>query len=160
MSSGAVVVPWILIPYWLTERIEFLHETSYYILPPKLDITLQWGPEEDDKVFIIFALTFGRPRYYDTMEEVYSDDVGWWHRGIGMKLHWDPAVESIIGICYPHVTPATRDRPFEIRLYNYLDRPIIMDISIWFYETTREVYEGIRRACDNLVRLWEAGRWS
>lgn len=95
MSSGAVELPLPLQLYWMLGKCEFVHETAIYLFPPNLDVKLEWAPAEPGKVFLIFALTFGRLRDYATGEIVTTDEVGFWHRGKFMKLHWDPAVESV-----------------------------------------------------------------
>ncbi|MEM2447837.1 MAG: hypothetical protein QXT14_02665 [Candidatus Bathyarchaeia archaeon] len=154
MSTGAVKVPFTLELEWLAGECELLHETGTYYLPPGLDVTLRWAPEEDDKVFLIFALTFGKPRNYATGEVVYTDEVGFWHRGMGMKLHWDPLVESINNITYPHVTPATKENPFEIRFVNRTDMTICMDVSVWYFEFTRERFEAMRRFVRGFLNLF------
>jgi len=118
-----------------------LHNTAFYIIPPGLDVTILWYPEEEDKVQLIFALSFGRPRNYLTGEVVISDEVGFWHRGSGMKLHWDPLTESIFQIVYPHITPATKENPFEVRFVNRTNTIVIMDVSIWIFEYHKKDYE-------------------
>lgn len=143
MSSGAVKIPEFLQHYWLAGKIYFLHETAYYIFPPGLDITIRWYPEEEDKVYLIFALSFGTPRNYITDEVMYTDKAGFWHRGLGMRWHWDPLVESITGVVYPHVTPALKEEPFELRMYNYTDTPIYLDISVWFFEMDKKTFKEI-----------------
>ncbi|MEM4531621.1 MAG: hypothetical protein QXY39_07125 [Thermofilaceae archaeon] len=155
-STGAVKVPAPLELAWLAGEAEFLHETAIYFLPPGLDVTLRWAPEEDNKVFLIFAITFGEPREYATGERVTTDEIGFWHRGMGMKLHWDPLVPSLLDITYPHVTPATKENPFEIRFVNRTEMMIYMDVSVWYFELTSEKYEALQqfiRGYMNLFRL-------
>ncbi|MEM4975861.1 MAG: hypothetical protein QXT64_00880 [Desulfurococcaceae archaeon] len=155
-STGAVRVPGILELLWLAGEIEFLHDTGTYYLPPGLDVTIRWAPEEDGKVFVIFALTFGEPRNLETGEVIYTDQVGFWHRGLGMKLHWDPLTPSILGIVYPHVTPATKENPFEIRFVNRTNMMVYMDISVWYMEFTREKFEAMQefiKGFTNFFRL-------
>jgi intein/homing endonuclease len=136
-----------------------LHNTAYYILPPGLDVVIHWAPEEDNKVQVIFALTFGTPRDYNTGEVVYTGDVGFWHRGKGMKLHWDPIVESIVNFVYPHITPTTKQDYFEIRFINRTSRTIIVDVSIWIFEYTVHNYQmflSMVRGFSKLLRLVDA----
>ncbi len=140
-SHGAVAVPLPNVFCWFLGKCEFLHYTAIYYLPPNLDVTIRWYPEEDDKVFLIFALSFGDPRDFQTNEVVYTDEVGFWHRGMGMKLHWDPLVQSILGITYPHITPATKENPFEIRFVNKTNRMIYIDVSVWYFEYSRKSFE-------------------
>ncbi|MEM2195215.1 MAG: hypothetical protein QW803_12205 [Candidatus Methanomethylicia archaeon] len=142
-STGAVKVPLILELLWIIGDIEFLHDTGTYYLPPGLDITLNWSPEEDNKVFIIFAITFGEPRRLDTGEVVHTDQIGFWHRGPGMKLHWDPLVQSITNITYPHITPTTKESPFEIRFINRTNMMVYLDVSVWYFELTKSKYKEI-----------------
>jgi hypothetical protein len=140
LSSGPVEVPLPNVFCWFLGKCQFYHFTAYWIIPAGLDVTILWRPEEEDKVQLIFALSFGRPRDYVTGEVVYTDEVGFWHRGQGMKLHWDPLVESLIGIVYPHITPATKENPFEVRFVNRSNRTIIMDVSIWIFEYHKKDY--------------------
>ena len=139
---------------WFLEVCLFWHDTAYYILPPGLDVTIRWYPEEEDKVFLIFALTMGHPRYYDTGEVVYTDEAGFWHRGAGMKLHWDPLVESIVGTVYPHITPATKENPFEIRLVNRSNRPIIIDFSVWVMEYHRDDFKEFKKMVSGFSKIF------
>ena len=154
MSSGSVEVPFPSIFCWLLGKCQFYHVTAYYILPPGLDTTVYWYPEEGDKVQLIFSVTFGKPRDYSTGEVVLTDEAGFWHRGQGMRLHWDPLVESIMGIVYPHITPATKDNPLEIRFINRTTRTIIMDVSIWIFEYHKKDYEDFLRFARGFVNFF------
>ena len=140
-SHGAVSVPLPSVFCWFLGKCEFLHDTAMYYIVPHMDITLRWGPEDDDTVFLIFAITFGCPRDYTTDEPIISDEIGFWHRGRGMKLHWDPLVPSLMGICYPHITPAFKEDPFEIRFVNRTSKTVYMDVSVWYFEYSRETYK-------------------
>jgi hypothetical protein len=158
-STGAVEAPLFNIDCWYLGFCEFYHITAYYILPPGLDITIHWAPEEDGKIQVIFAVTFGTPRDYNTGEVVYSGDVGFWHRGKGMKLHWDPLVESILNVVYPHITPTTKQEYFEIRFINRTSRVIIVDVSIWIFEYTVhnfQIFLSMVRGFSKLLRLADA----
>jgi hypothetical protein len=151
-----VVVPFFNLVCWHLEVCQFYHVTQLIILPPRTDVTLQWSPSEDNVVQLIFALTFGTPRDFTTGETVYTTAAGFWHRGRGMKYHWDPLVESIVRAVYPHVTPATKREPFEIRLYNYTDRIIMMDLSVWVFEYHEDDYRrflSMVRGFSKLLRL-------
>jgi hypothetical protein len=133
-----------------------LHNTGYWVIPPNIDVTIKWAPEEDDRVQVIFALTFGKPRDLNTGEVVYTDDVGFWHRGRGMKVHWDPLVESILSTVYPHITPTTKQDYFEVRFINRTSRAVVIDVSIWVFEYTRENFErflSMVRGFAKLLRL-------
>jgi hypothetical protein len=155
----SVIVPFFNMVCWHLEICQFYHVTQLVIIPPHIDVTLYWAPPDDNVVQLIFAVTFGTPRDFITGEVVYTTEVGFWHRGRGMKLHWDPLVESILKIVYPHVTPATKREPFEIRFYNYTDRIIMMDVSVWILEYSRENYEkflSMVRGFSKLLRLIDA----
>jgi hypothetical protein len=159
MSTGTVIPPLFNTVCWYLGLCEFYHVTGYYIIPPNLDVTVKWFPEEDDRVHLIFAITFGRPRDLDTGEVVYTDQVGFWHRGRGMKYHWDPLVESIVNVVYPHITPTTKQEYFEVRFINRTNRIIIVDVSIWIFEYNRENYEkfiSMVRGFSKLLRLIDA----
>jgi len=129
-----------LVPLWLVPLIKlgkarFWHETAYYIIPPRLSVTVRWGPKEPDKVFHVFALTFGKPRNYFTGEVVYTDEVYFWHRGREMIWHFDPLCESILNFEYPHEVIATSKEPLEIEFRNDTsDLTVIIDISVWLFE--------------------------
>ncbi|MEM4975792.1 MAG: hypothetical protein QXT64_00535 [Desulfurococcaceae archaeon] len=153
-STGAVKVPGVLELLWLSGEIEFLHDTGIYYLPPGLDVTITWAPDEDHKVFVIFALTFGEPRNLETGEVVYTDQVGFWHRGMGMKLHWDPLLPSILNITYPHITPATKENPFEIRFINRTNIVIYLDVSVWYMEMTKSKYRDIAEFIKGLMNYY------
>jgi hypothetical protein len=159
MSSGPVVTPFFNLVCWHLEVCQFYHVTQLVILPPRTDILLQWTPAEDGVVQIIFAITFGTPRDFTTGETVYTTEIGFWHRGRGMKYHWDPLVESIVKTVYPHVTPATKREPFEIRFYNYTNRVVMMDVSVWVFEYHEDDYRrflSMVRGFSKLLRLVDA----
>jgi len=156
MSTGPVPVPLPSVFCWFIGKCEFWHDTAYYILPPGLDVTIRYAPEEADKVFLMFAVTFGKPRDYATGEVVLTDRIGFWHRGQGMKLHWDPLVESILQTVYPHITPATRENPFEIRFINRTDRTVVMDVSIWMFEYHRRDFEDFMRFARGFVEFFKS----
>ena len=153
-STGAVKVPGVLELLWLSGEIEFLHDTGIYYLPPGLDVTITWAPDEDHKVFVIFAITFGEPRRLETGEVVYTDQAGFWHRGPGMKLHWDPLLPSILNITYPHITPATKENPFEIRFINRTNIVIYLDVSVWYMEMTKSKYRDIAEFIKGLMNYY------
>jgi hypothetical protein len=140
LSSGPVEVPLPNLFCWFLGKCQFYHQSAYWIIPPGLDVTILWYPEEEDKVQLIFALSFGEPRDYVTGEAVFTDEAGFWHRGSGMKLHWDPLVPSICRVIYPHITPATKENPFEVRFVNRSNRTIILDVSIWIFEYHKKDY--------------------
>jgi hypothetical protein len=159
MSTGPVPVPLFNEICWYLGVCQFYHITSYWVIPPNLDVTIKWAPEEDNVVQVIFALTFGKPRDFYTGEVVYTDQVGFWHRGRGMKYHWDPLVESIINVIYPHITPTTKQEYFEVRFINRTNRVIAIDVSIWILEYTRENFErflSMVRGFSKLLRLIDA----
>jgi hypothetical protein len=159
MSSGSVIVPFFNIICWYLEACQFYHITQLVILPPRIDVILQWSPADDNVVQLVFAVTFGTPRDFNTGEVVYTTDVGFWHRGRGMKLHWDPLVESVLNVVYPHITPATKRDPFEIRFYNYTDRVIMVDVSVWVFEysiTNYDKFLSMIRGFSKLLRLIDA----
>jgi len=153
LSSGAVLPPLLNVICWYLGECEFYHVTGYWIIPPNVDVTLYYAPEEEDKVQVIFAITFGRPRDLHTGEVVYTDGVGFWHRGKGMKLHWDPIVESIIGVVYPHITPVTKRDYFEIRFLNRTDRTVVIDVSLWVFEYSKEAYEEFVKMVRGLANM-------
>ncbi|MEM4975857.1 MAG: hypothetical protein QXT64_00860 [Desulfurococcaceae archaeon] len=53
---------------------------------------------------------------------------------------------------YPHVTPATKENPFEIRFINRTNMMVYMDVSVWYMEMTksryREIVEFVRSLTD------------
>jgi hypothetical protein len=156
MSSGPVLPPLLNVVCWYLGVCEFYHITGYWVLPPNIDVTIKWAPEEDDRVQVIFALTFGKPRDLVTGEVVYTDQIGFWHRGRGMKVHWDPLVESILNTVYPHITPTTKQDYFEVRFINRTSRAVVIDVSIWVFEYTRENYDrflSMVRGFAKLLRL-------
>jgi hypothetical protein len=84
-----------------------------------------------------------------------TDEIGFWHRGKGMKLHWDPLVESITGIVYPHITPATKEEPFEIRFVNRTANvTAIMDVSVWVFEYHKRDYQDFMEMVGGFAKLF------
>jgi hypothetical protein len=72
-----------------------------------------------------------------------------------MKLHWDPLVESITGIVYPHITPATKEEPFEIRFVNRTTNiTAIMDVSVWIFEYHKKDYQDFLQFARGFVNLF------
>jgi hypothetical protein len=139
---------------WYLGKCQFYHSTAFYIIPPNIDVTLKWAPAEDDVVQVIFAVTFGEPRDYNTGEVVWTDEVGFWHRGRGMKWHWDPLVPSIIRTVYPHVTPTTKQDFFEVRFVNRTNRVIIVDVSLWIFEYTESSFKEFLEMVEGFAKLF------
>jgi hypothetical protein len=76
-----------------------------------------------------------------------------------MKYHWDPLVESIMNIVYPHITPTTKQDYFEVRFINRTNRVIIIDVSLWILEYSKENYQkflSMVRGFSKLLRLIDA----
>ena len=153
-STGPVAPPLFNLVCWYLGKCQFYHSTAYFIIPPNIDVTLKWAPAEDGVVQVIFALTFGEPRDYNTGEVVWTDEAGFWHRGRGMKWHWDPLVPSIIRTVYPHVTPTTKQDFFEVRFVNRTNRVIIVDVSIWIFEYTEGSFKEFLEMVEGFAKLF------
>jgi len=125
-------VPEIYIPLIEKNLFKFAHDTGYYIFPPGTIVELYWGPDKG-KVYYVFGLTFGKPRDYNTQEVVYSDDFYFWHRHSQMDWHYDPCIESIADIEYPHHLKVVKDDPMHLEFHNDTDRTMVMDISVWMF---------------------------
>jgi len=138
-------------------RARFWHDTAYFILPPKLTVLVRWGPKDPDRVFHVFALTFGKPRNFYAGEVVYTDEVYFWHRGREMVWHYDPLTESILNYEYPHEVMATSREPLEIEFHNDTeDLTVIIDVSVWLFEYHKDdakVVEEYIRGATNLFRV-------
>jgi len=71
-----------------------------------------------------------------------------------MKLHWDPLLPSILNITYPHITPATKENPFEIRFINRTNIVIYLDVSVWYMEMTKSKYRDIAEFIKGLMNYY------
>lgn len=115
--------------------LRFWHDTRVMIFPPNLSFGMVWNPPEG-KTYIVFALTFGKPRDYFTDDVLSTDDFGFYHRhDPSMVYHWDPCVESIYDVeQYPHYMEVERGTPLDLYFYNHTALTIIWDVSTWFFE--------------------------
>jgi len=136
-------------------KLKFWHDTSIMIFPPGVRLLIQWRPPKG-KIYIIFAITFGKPRDYATKEVVITDAFGFWHRhDPQMVWHWDPAVESIYLVeTYPHYLEVERGTPIDLYFVNDTDMTIVWDFSIWIFECLeadlpliRQYFRGILNTC-------------
>jgi len=150
------IVPFWLVPLIAEGKARFWHETAYFVIPPKLSVLVRWGPKDPDRVFHVFALTFGKPKNFYTGEVVYTDKVYFWHRGREMVWHYDPLVESIVDYEYPHEVRATAKEPLEIEFHNDTDNlTVAIDVSAWLFEYHKDdakVFDEYVRGVANLFR--------
>lgn len=154
-GTGSINIPFPLELFWLIGEAEFTRYTSLFYLPPNLDVTIRWSPKDEDKVFLVFAMTFGSLRDYNTGETVYTDEIGLWCRGPGIKFHWNPLLESVSDFIYPILTPTTRNNPLEIRFVNRSSITAYMDVSIWYFELTRYRFESMINFVKGFTNLFK-----
>jgi len=127
-----------------SQILTFWHDTFLYVFPTGARVTVTYKPRER-YLYLIFGVTMGRPRDYDTGDILTTDDYGFWHRHSQMRWHWDPAVESIYEIEYPHFLEVTRDDPMELYFYNDTGLTVIQDFSVWMFECAEEHWPMVQR---------------
>jgi len=113
--------------------LTFWHDTMLMIFPPGARLTMIYRPREGYR-YLIFGVTMGKVRDYETGDTLTTDDYGFWHRHSQMRWHWDPGVESIYEFEYPQWIEVTRDDPCEFEFYNDTGLTIIQDFSVWLFE--------------------------
>jgi len=74
--------------------LTFWHDTMLFIFPPSARVTVTYRPRTG-YVYLVFGMTMGKVRDYDTGDVLTTDDYGFWHRHSQMRWHWDPGVESV-----------------------------------------------------------------
>lgn len=140
--------------------LTFFHETLQLVFPPGITFTMRWAPPAR-MVYLVFFLTMGRARDYVTGDTITSTDYGFYHRGgLGsfikktdaMRWHWDPMVESIFLVEYPHHLVATHNKAMILELYNNAVDPItglpitvVQDFSIWVFECNEEEFKDVEQ---------------
>jgi len=113
--------------------LTFWHDTFLLVFPPGARLTLTYRPREG-YMYLVFGITMGKVRDYDTGNVLTTDDYGFWHSHGQMRWHWDPGVESLYEFEYPHWLEVTRDDPVSMEFYNDTGLTIIQDFSIWLFE--------------------------
>lgn len=138
--------------YTEDQLLTFWHDTAFFIFPPGSRLTITYKPRRG-YYYLCFLVTFGKPRSLETGEVITTDDYGFYHRHSQMRWHWDPAVESIYEIEYPHFFLITRHDPMELEFYNYVDMDgdgvpdttVIQDFSIWLWEISETRWPAVER---------------
>ena len=113
--------------------LTFTHDTIIVILPDGAKLLMTYRPDKG-YVWLVFGITMGTPRDYDTGDELVTDDYGFWHRHSQMEWHWNPGVESIYRFGEPLFLKLTYEDPMELEFYNESGRTVIQDITIWMYK--------------------------
>lgn len=156
MSMGTVNIPWYIFPLIKLGYMKFWHSTAYYIIPPHFKRRIEWSPADEDTIYHVFAMTFGKPRNYETGEIVYTDKVYFYHRWRECVWHYDPLVESIIQVVYPHEATATIREPLEILFVNETDTVVIMDVSIWLFEYKKDFEPMLNEYLEGIFNFFRA----
>lgn len=150
----------LLIPlYHLGYIKRFWHYTTMLVTPPRSRYRIVWkAPPATGQ--IVFILVLGRPRDYDTKEPVITTDYGFWHSHQPMmRLHWDPAVESIYEFSlhagYPHYIICEKERYLDIIIVNDTeDITVMQDVSVYileYDERHKELIDSYMRGIVNLL---------
>jgi hypothetical protein len=125
-----------------------------FIIPPGARFTITYRPREG-YVYLIFAITFGRPRDYATGDVLTTDDYGFWHRHGQIRWHWDPMVESLYEVDpYPLWCECTVDDPHEMLIYNNTGLTVIQDVSIWIFECAEEHWPIVQQYLKGLFKTF------
>jgi len=132
--------------------LTFWHETIIVVLPDGARLVMTYRPRER-YVYVVFGITMGTPRDYDTGDELITDDYGFWHRHSQMRWHWNPGVESIHRSGEPLFLVLTQEDPMELEFYNNSGRTVIQDITIWLWECSEQRWELVRRYLRGLLDL-------
>jgi len=152
---GLLKIPELYLPLIKKFNMQFWHDTMAMIIPPKFQEMISYEPPKG-RAYLIFAITFGRPRRYDpstgTVGDVISTvDVGIWHASKWMKWHWDPLVESIYEIVYPQHVLVRHGEPYWMEIYNKTeDLFVYMDATIWLYEFEEKYFGEVEEYFDCL----------
>jgi len=120
--------------------LTFWHDTMLLIFPPGARLTMTYRPRTG-YVYLVWRMTMGKVRDFDTGDVLTTDDYGFWHRHGQMRWHWDPGVESIYEVEYPHWLEVTEEDPVELEFYNDTGLTVIQDFSIWIFECSEERWE-------------------
>lgn len=136
-------IPQILYPLFMREIFKedpvltYWHDPLIFTLANGASLTVTYRPRED-YVFLIFSLTMGKPRNYDTGDVLTTDDYGFWHRHSQMRWHWNPALESIYTFKEPQFLKVTREDPLELEFVNNSGVKVIHDINIHIAECSKQ----------------------
>jgi len=134
--------------------LTFWHDTVLIITPPGASFTITYKPRTG-YVYLVWAITFGKPRDYATGDVLTTDDYGFWHRHSQIRWHWDPQVESLYEVDpYPLWAEITTDDPHEMEIYNYTGLTIIQDFSIWIFECAEEHWPIVRQYLKGLYKTF------
>lgn len=122
----------------------YWHDAMILILPDGSTTTVTYRPRED-YIYLIFSLTMGRPRDYDTGDVLTTDDYGFWHRHSQMRWHWNPGIEAIYEFKEPQFLKVTRDDAFELEFANNTGLTVIHDLNIHILECSKNSWKTVER---------------
>lgn len=126
-------------------KVKFWKDSNILIFPANSDLSMTWRPPQG-KIYIVYALTFGKPRDYNTGDIIITNEFGFYHRHDPQMIwHWDPAVESVFDVeQYPLYLEVERGTPMDFYFYNNTSYKIIWDFSVWLLEAKIEDLDFIR----------------
>jgi hypothetical protein len=149
LVSKGVVREEPLLTYW--------KDTLLYTFDPGARKIVTYKPREG-YVYLVFGMTFGRPRDFNTGDVLTTDDYGFWHRHSAMRWHWDPATESVYEHEYPYLLLVTEDDPLEMEFVNNTGLTVIQDFSIFLLECSEEHWPKVQQYLKGLFKtLYEKG---
>lgn len=125
LTMKGIVMEEQVLTYW--------HDAMIIILPDGARTTVTYKPRTG-YVYLVFGLTMGKPRDYDTGDVLTTDDYGFWHRHSQMRWHWNPGLEAIYEFKEPQFLKVTRDDPLELEFVNETGLKIIHDLNIHLFE--------------------------
>ena len=134
-----------LLTYW--------HDAMIIILPSGGTLTITYRPRED-YIYLVFGMTLGKVRDYDTGDVLTTDDYGFWHRHSQMRWHWNPGVEAIYEFAEPQLLKVTRDDPLELEFYNNTGLKVIQDINIHLFECSKQTWPLVERYLKGIYNLF------
>lgn len=111
----------------------FWHDTILVTTPPGANFMITVMPRAG-YVYLVFGLTMGTPLDVATGNAVVTDQYGFYHSHAQMRMHWDPAVESIYEFDYPQFLEVSDATPLAYQIYNNTAMTIQQDFSTWLYE--------------------------
>jgi len=134
-----------VLPFIVSNGATVSSDTIGAIVPTtNIPVSVDYVPSEEYKT-LIFGVSFGTPREYDTVTgtigpEVFSTDIGVYITIPGyVDWHWIPLVDQTVNTVHPIVGWVTNKNPLSFRLINDASTTVWFSLTFWLARFPRSV---------------------
>jgi len=124
--------------------LTYWHDAMIFILEDGATLLITYKPRQG-YIYLVFGLTMGKVRDYDTGDVLTTDDYGFWHRHSQMMWHWNPGLEAIYEYAEPQFLKVTEDDPLELEFSNTTGLKVIHDINLHILECSEQSWSVVEQ---------------